>query len=149
MKYALTAPIPRVDRASKPAFSDGEPEPTCTKIYYASRTHSQLSQILPELRKLKLSCETRTHLKVSSPSEETISYGITLKRPNDEIESVDELSQPTWRTVSIGSRKQLCINDVLRSKGGDLDEKCRELLGGKWRIHFPHFVLDVASTRER
>jgi chromosome transmission fidelity protein 1 len=44
--------------------------------------------------------------------------------------SDDDQLHPRWRTVTLGSRKQLCINDELRAKYGDLDEKCRELLGG-------------------
>lgn len=42
-----------------------------------------------------------------------------------------DLTRPHWRTVSLGSRKQLCINDEIRTKLNDLDEKCRELLGGQ------------------
>lgn len=55
------------------------------------------------------------------------------KRSNDDVDipSEDGVGRPQWRTVSLGSRKQLCINDELRAKRGDLDEKCRELLGGK------------------
>ncbi|CAE6485365.1 unnamed protein product [Rhizoctonia solani] len=66
-------------------------EPTCTKIYYASRTHTQLSQFLGELRKT--------------------SY------------------QTDARTVPLGSRKNLCINDdVKKGKyGADIDEACRAL----------------------
>ncbi|ELU36981.1 CHL1 helicase [Rhizoctonia solani AG-1 IA] len=75
---------------------DTEPEePTCTKIYYASRTHTQLSQFLGELRK--------THY------------------------------QSNARTVPLGSRKNLCINDdVKKGKyGADIDEACRALASEK------------------
>ena len=34
------------------------------------------------------------------------------------------------RFVSLGSRRQLCLNEELKAKGGDLDERCRELLQG-------------------
>ncbi|KIO31578.1 hypothetical protein M407DRAFT_19513 [Tulasnella calospora MUT 4182] len=67
-------------------------EPSCTKIFYASRTHTQLSQTISELRKTPFKANTRT--------------------------------------VPLGSRKNLCINQELRSKGGDLDESCRELMSG-------------------
>ncbi|KAH7336846.1 DNA repair helicase [Rhizoctonia solani] len=66
-------------------------EPTCTKIYYASRTHTQLSQFLGELRKTPYRTDART--------------------------------------VPLGSRKNLCINDgVKKGKyGADIDEACRAL----------------------
>jgi chromosome transmission fidelity protein 1 len=38
--------------------------------------------------------------------------------------------RPETRFVSLGSRKQLCLNEKLKAKGGDLDERCRELLQG-------------------
>ncbi|CAE6485498.1 unnamed protein product [Rhizoctonia solani] len=82
--------------ASRRKDDDTEPEePTCTKIYYASRTHTQLSQFLGELRK--------THY------------------------------QPNARTVPLGSRKNLCINDdVKKGKyGADIDEACRALASEK------------------
>ncbi|KDQ09930.1 hypothetical protein BOTBODRAFT_58448 [Botryobasidium botryosum FD-172 SS1] len=72
---------------------DKDEEPTCTKIYYASRTHTQLSQTLTELRKT--------------------SYASHI------------------RCVPLGSRKNLCINEDVRKKGGDLDEACRELMSEK------------------
>lgn len=37
---------------------------------------------------------------------------------------------PETRFVSLGSRKQLCLNEELKAKGGDLDERCRDLLQG-------------------
>ena len=38
--------------------------------------------------------------------------------------------RPETRFVSLGSRKQLCLNETLKARGGDLDERCRELLQG-------------------
>lgn len=104
-----------------------EQEPTCTKIYYASRTHSQLSQVLPELQKLKLTVRN-LHPVGDDPTAPW--DGASRKRPlerGDEIESEPSCS----RIVSLGSRKQLCINDQLRAVSRDLDESCREMLNGK------------------
>lgn len=47
-----------------------------------------------------------------------------------EEEEEENVGEACSRTVSLGSRKQLCINDELRAKSKDLDEGCRELLGG-------------------
>ncbi len=45
-----------------------------------------------------------------------------------EADSFNERSEA--RFVSLGSRRQLCLNEELKAKGGDLDERCRELLQG-------------------
>jgi hypothetical protein len=78
------------------------------QIFYASRTHSQLSQLHIEYEKLKKSDD----------------------EPSD---------RPIIRVVPLGSRKNLCINEALRSKGGDLDEGCRELMNGMHFVNWSQF----------
>ncbi|KAL4080644.1 DNA repair helicase [Scleroderma citrinum] len=127
-------------------WSEGE-EPMCTKVYYASRTHSQLTQVLPELRKLKFSRVLCRTLETGfRPDGAT-----TLRRRKHEDDSaeMDDLAsqQRQWRTVALGSRKQLCINQNIRSKPGDLDEKCRELQEGKGGKRCPYLPLPGEGTR--
>ena len=124
----------RVEKGSRP---ENESELTCTKIYYASRTHSQLTQVLLELQRLKLYPDMILH----HPSDMSV-INLTNKRPLDESESRDG-ARPNTRTVALGSRKQLCINDELRNKSCDLDEGCRELLGGT-----ATFVFDLSKVRQ-
>ena len=131
-----------MDKAKKPAFADSAiigPEPTCTKIYYTSRTHSQLSQVLHELEKLKINLSPTSVVAVHANSRAS-EQGHTLtaataKRPISVLDDDEDMSPSgdtvmDVRVVSLGSRKQLCINDKLKSKAGDLDEACRQLLSG-------------------
>ena len=78
-------------------------------------------QIVPELQRLKLQV-LENGLTPSSPP----SLG---KRGVAALEE-DEGPISYTRTVSLGSRKQLCINDRLRKKTKDIDEACREILDG-------------------
>ncbi|KAI0753454.1 DNA repair helicase [Daedaleopsis nitida] len=124
-----------------PASSTDEQEPTCTKVYYASRTHSQLSQVLHELHKLKLA------LNVAIPSVDGSTERFQLgKRPVSSIDS-DSADGCNARVVSLGSRKQLCINERLRGKAGDLDEACRQMLSEKGTKRCPHLPSVEEETR--
>lgn len=105
----------------------------CTKIYYASRTHSQLSQVLPELRRV----DERRSCSADSSSDSGTDERIG-KRPREE-NGDDVQCYTTTRTVALGSRKQLCINDtLLKGKRVDLDEACRALLAEKKEKRCPH-----------
>jgi hypothetical protein len=72
------------------------------------------------------------------------------KRPAED----DELSAShILRSVALGSRKQLCINESLRRRHGDLDEACRQLLNG-WSLNSSRasdltVVLGVCLVRVR
>lgn len=111
--------------------------PPCPKIYYSSRTHSQLSQIIPELRRLNRNRHTHSAAAYAPTDAHSSSVPETssLKRGYHALEGDNEsddpfIGQPQTRAVSLGSRKQLCINEDLRAKGGDLDERCRDLAKG-------------------
>lgn len=125
---ALRALMDKVDRVRRPGHLNDDEEATCTKIYYASRTHSQLAQVLPELSRLKL---RHSLSSVQNHHSESSQCHVPQKRPSGDEEHVQDPTPPSTRTVSLGSRKQLCINDELRAKSRDLDESCRELLGEK------------------
>ena len=141
----------RVDKAATGRTSwilDGEVEPTCTKIYYASRTHSQLAQIIPEMRRLKLKPRVSSLHPSAVTSDARLQ--ISQKRAVDELEDSDEDAPGSCaRTVSLGSRKQLCINDELHVKSRDLDESCRELLNGTGTPWFWHRVYMSAVWQRK
>ncbi|KAF9816792.1 hypothetical protein IEO21_03872 [Rhodonia placenta] len=106
----VTEEAPRLRQGTKPSTpgSDAEEEPGCTKIYYASRTHTQLAQVLHELRKLKLMLSVTL---ASAPEE---AAAVSGKRRLPEVENDDDdlgssyasMSQSRSRTPE--KRKKRC-----------------------------------------
>ncbi|KZT72447.1 DNA repair helicase [Daedalea quercina L-15889] len=115
---AVRALMQKLQRGSR-LGTDEENEPVCTKIYYASRTHSQLAQVLHELRKLRINSSKRPLAEESNTGDA-------------------DVQSNSVRTVSLASRKQLCINEALQRRPGDIDEACRQLLGEKGKRRCPH-----------
>ena len=117
--------------------------PSCTKIFYASRTHSQLSQVVPELVKL----HREFHRDVSLPCDNHPASGVLAgdggKRKYEPTGSSADAHNGCHETrfVSLGSRKQLCLNAGLKAQGGDLDERCRELLQGITSLSHPYTLF--------
>lgn len=101
------------------ATKGSDEEPECKpKIFYASRTHSQLAQLIDEVKKTEF----------GSP-------GGTGQRTHD--------ADPV-RTITLGSRKQMCINADVQRIGATLgveamNERCLELMeSGKEKRRCPH-----------
>lgn len=87
------------------------------KIFYCSRTHSQLAQFVGELR--------RVVLPPSIPSD-TEDDGIK----NQSNEAQDEhMLQEVIKHLSLGSRKTMCINPKVQSLGNAtaINERCLDL----------------------
>jgi chromosome transmission fidelity protein 1 len=81
------------------------------KIFYCSRTHSQLIQFANEVRRVKL------------PS---------LITPDQDTEQETPLTEDI-KHLALGSRKNLCINSSVRKLGSTLaiNEKCLQLQQSK------------------
>ncbi|KAH9889576.1 uncharacterized protein BXZ73DRAFT_86028, partial [Epithele typhae] len=126
-----------------PSHSTDEKEPVCTKIYYTSRTHSQLAQVLHELEKLKL----RLNIALPSTAPTHRPHDSGKRQASEMDDGMDEEEGTGARAVSLGSRKQLCINDRLKQKAGDLDEACRQMLGEKGNTRCPHLPTIDEETR--
>ena len=91
-----------------PASEEEDTDHDETKIFFCSRTHSQLTQFVNELRRVK-------------PPR-----GL----PQDSNVSVDEsIPDEVVKHLSLGSRKNLCINPKVASLGSAaaINERCLEL----------------------
>jgi len=80
------------------------------KIFFCSRTHSQLSQFVGELQ--------RVHLPAGLPPEES-------QDPNNPTPTTEEIKQ-----ITLGSRKNLCINPKVNKPNNSqttINERCMEL----------------------
>lgn len=107
-------------KSNSNAVEEEEPE-TTPKIFYVSRTHSQLSQFVAELRKTKFGKQ----IKIRQLDENGSSVEGKQK----------DLDWEPVRTVSLGSRKQMCINEAVQKIGKRagteaMNERCRELAKG-------------------
>ncbi|KAH8114577.1 DNA repair helicase [Phellopilus nigrolimitatus] len=107
---------------------------TRTKIFYTSRTHSQLSQVLHELVKLNLTAEATTDFVHTEYDQRA------------QIHHDDSIGYRP-RTVQLASRAHLCINETLRARATDLDEGCRELLAARPDERCPYIPPIGDETR--
>ncbi|EST05055.1 ATP-dependent helicase, C-terminal [Kalmanozyma brasiliensis GHG001] len=104
---AVRALMQQYEQAHSHGQEEEEEPETLPRVIYVSRTHSQLSQFVAELKKT--------------------SFG--------QIDVIDAEAWPI-RTISLGSRKQMCINEEVqrigRTRGSEaMNERCLELMKGK------------------
>lgn len=93
---------------------------TAVRIIFATRTHSQIAQFVQELRKTVYNPPTLTEASV-------------LRKNNEANDSTSVLNNgPPLSIAVFGSRKQMCVNESVRSLGhaSAIAERCRELTEG-------------------
>ena len=100
--------------AFKPSADEEEEVEQTVKIFFCSRTHSQLSQFVSELRRVKL-----------PPAESSSRCADAQSGKGEMTEEIKHLS--------LGSRKNLCINPQVAKLGHQtaINERCIELQQGK------------------
>lgn len=101
--------------AQKPAAEDEEDTEDELKVFFCSRTHSQLSQFVNELRRVKL--------PPALPPEDSETAGI-LREGTQQTDIAEEVKH-----LTLGSRKNLCINAEVNKLGSTtaINERCLEL----------------------
>lgn len=101
---------------SKDSRDDEDAPDDELKIFFCSRTHSQLSQLVTEMRKPKF--------PPSVPSEEAQESSDKKAEDSNEESLVEYIKQ-----ISLGSRKNLCINPKVAALGHPtlINERCLEL----------------------
>ncbi|GAA6048272.1 hypothetical protein JCM3770_006514 [Rhodotorula araucariae] len=138
---AVRALLDSISGKSK-ARREEEEEPDVRKIYFASRTHSQLSQFVAELRKTTFSRSDNSPLLTTPPDSST-----SASPP-----PAPEALRPI-RLIPLGSRQTLCINDEVRRKAGGSNEAmgdlCTELQkGGKDRCPYLPPLTEPAKLND-
>lgn len=98
------------DRAKEDGESDQIDE---TKVFFCSRTHSQLTQFTSELNKVKIPPSFEEELLHDDP------------KGGGDLETVTE----HIKQVTLGSRKNLCINPKVAKLGNAtaINERCSDL----------------------
>ncbi|KAI9783641.1 MAG: ATP-dependent DNA helicase chl1 [Candelina submexicana] len=98
------------------SFKEGEPEEVVEelKIFYCSRTHSQLKQFINELR--------RVQFPSAIPK-------VAPDNPQEPISSELGFENEEVKHLTLGSRKNLCINQKVLKLGGAtaINERCLDL----------------------
>lgn len=106
----------KFDESLKPRdSSDPLPWDQELKVFFCSRTHSQLSQLVAELRKVKMPPGLPPDLGDSQ-----------IKSQNGtEVELTED-----FKHLALGSRRHLCINPQVKNASNviAINEKCQELL---------------------
>lgn len=99
---------------SADAAPDAEPDDD-VKIFYCSRTHSQLTQFAHELRRVEMSFPSSVRPEAAPGSKDPIPVGVDIE------EGVKHLP--------LGSRMNLCINAKVSSLGNPtaINERCLDL----------------------
>lgn len=103
-------PFPRLGLIFEPSKEDTLLPTDDVKIYFCSRTHSQLAQFVQELRRVKLP-------EVSWAAEKSASKE---GEPEDQV---------VVKHLPLGSRKNLCINPKVSRLGSApaINERCLEM----------------------
>ncbi|GAA5928913.1 DNA helicase [Sporobolomyces koalae] len=118
------------NRSNRP---DQDEEPDTPKVYFASRTHSQLSQFVAELRKTRFS-------QSELPGTSATPSATSASNP-----TIEPASAPI-RLIPLGSRQNLCINEDVRKRANGnneaLGDLCTDLQkGGTKDKRCPHLPL--------